>query len=250
MDGRFVMRWHCGYRLGLLLSLAGTQLLALPVSRAETPWSASLGVTSDYIFRGVSQTYDSAAVQLGATYLNPQGWFAGAWASNVNPYPHAGSSAELDLYAGITRPLGADFSTRIAYTRYSYLDDPRPANYNYDEIAVSAAYLDRLAATLSYEPDYSSYSTLGFAHSRPVGALELTAHWPLPNDLAVTAGVGYYDLQSMFGVSYWAGNAGLAYVRGRVTIELNRFFTNGTAGRLYAEQSANGTWTLSALLRL
>jgi uncharacterized protein (TIGR02001 family) len=226
-------------------------LLVLPVlaCRAESPWSASIGATTDYIFRGVSQTYDSGALQLGANYQSPLGWFAGVWASNVDPYPHVGSSAELDLYTGVTRPLGADFSTRLAYTHYTYLDDPRPARYDYDEVSLSAAYVDRLAATLSYDPDNSSYSTLGFARRRPVGALELTGRWPLRDDFALTAGAGYYDLQRLYGVSYWAGNAGLAYVHQRITIELSRFFTEGTVGRLYEDQSANGTWTLSAALR-
>jgi hypothetical protein len=82
-----------------------------------------------------------------------------------------------------------------------------------------------------------------------VGALELTGRWPLRDDFALTAGAGYYDLQRLYGVSYWAGNAGLAYVHQRITIELSRFFTEGTVGRLYEDQSANGTWTLSAALR-
>lgn len=236
-------------RPGLLLALPA--MLALPVfaCHAQSPWGASLGVTTDYVFRGVSQTYDSGALQLGADYQTPVGWFAGAWTSNVNPYPHAGSSAELDLYTGLTRPLGANFSTRLAYTHYAYLDDPRPAHYDYDELSLSAAYLDRLAATLSFEPDSSSYSALGFARRRPMGALELTGRWPLRNEFALTAGAGYYDLQRLFGVSYWAANAGLAYVYRRVTLELDRFFTEGTVGRLFYDQSANGTWALSATLR-
>jgi uncharacterized protein (TIGR02001 family) len=243
------MRWTSECNPGSLLAL--TVLLALPVlaCRADSPWSASAAATTDYIFRGISQTYDTGALQLGGNYQSSLGWFAGAWASNVNPYPHAGSSAELDIYAGVTRPLGADFSSRLAYTHYAYLDDPRPARYDYDEVSLSAAYLDRLAATVSYEPDYSSYSTLGFARRRPVGALELSGHWPLPADFAVSAGAGYYDLQRLFGVGYWAGSVGMTYVYKRLTIDLNRFFADGTVNRLYTSQSANGTWTLSAAIR-
>src|ERR1700683_3643753 len=63
----------------------------------DGPWSASIGATTDYVYRGISQTYDHGALQLGANYQSALGWFAGVWASNVNPYPHAGSSTELDL---------------------------------------------------------------------------------------------------------------------------------------------------------
>jgi uncharacterized protein (TIGR02001 family) len=217
--------------------------------RADGTWNASIGATTDYVFRGISQTYDSAALQLGGNYQSSLGWFVGAWGSNVDPYPHAGGSAELDLYAGVTRPIGSDFSARLAYTHYSYLDDPRPAHYDYDEISVSAAYLDRIAATLSYQPDTTGYSNVGFADHRPSGAFELTGRWPVWRDLSLTAGAGYYDLQRLFGVSYWAGNVGASYVYRRLTLELNHYFADDTVRRLYSDQSANGTWTFSALLR-
>jgi uncharacterized protein (TIGR02001 family) len=223
--------------------------LSAPACHADSPWSASIGATTDYVFRGVSQTYDSAAVQLGGSYQSPFGWFAGVWGSNVNPYPHYGASVEVNLYGGLTTPVSEDFSTRIAYTHYAYLDDPRPVHYDYDEIAVSALYLDRLAATLSYDPDYTGFSDLGYSHRRPIGAFELTGRWPLRGALALNAGAGYYDLQRLFGVSYWAANAGLSYVYRRLTLEVDHFFTQGTVSELYEEQSANGTWTVSALLR-
>ena len=67
--------------LGLLTALA-------PIAgNAEGAWNASLGATSNYVYRGISQTYGGAALQLGANYQNAFGWFAGAWGSNVDPYP-------------------------------------------------------------------------------------------------------------------------------------------------------------------
>lgn len=137
---------------------------------AQSPWSTTIGATTDYVFRGVSQTYDTGAVQGGGSYQSPLGWLVGAWGSNVNPYPHAGASAEVDLYTGYTHALGSDFSARLAYTHYTYIDDPRPAHYDYDELSVSISYLDRLAATLSYQPNNSIYSNLGFARHEPSGA--------------------------------------------------------------------------------
>ena len=192
-----------GVRLIQAMLLASAPLLAYP---AEGPWSASVTATTDYVFRGVSQTYDRGALQLGGNYFSPQGWFAGAWGSNVDLYPGARSAQELNLYAGVSRPLGGDFNASFVYTRYLYLDDPRPAHYNYDELTLSASYLDRLVATISYQPDITLYSNLGFADRRPSLAYELTGRWPLPLGLAIEAGAGYYDLQRVFGVRYWAAS--------------------------------------------
>jgi len=238
------MRGH-----GIWAALCGLTLPAL-VCHAEGAWSGSIAAATDYIYRGVSQTYDSAALQLGGNYQNPFGWFAGAWGSNVNPYPHGGASVELNLYTGITRPIGTEFSARLAYTHYMYLDDPRRAHYDYDELSLSAAYLDRLALTLSYDPDYTNYSQLGYAERRPSESAEITGRWPLYADFDLTAGTGYYSLQQLFRVGYWAGSVGVAYVfHKRLTLEVDRFFAQGIISRLYEDQSSDGTWALTALLR-
>jgi uncharacterized protein (TIGR02001 family) len=232
---------------GALLQILVLAAMPLLASAADGPWSAQIGATSDYVFRGVSQTYDSGALQLGANYQSPQGWFAGTWASNVDPYPFGVAAIELDVYGGIRQALGDQFNTTLTYTHYQYLNDSRPAHYNYDELALSASYLDEVVATVSYQPDSTLYTALGVANRRPSAAYELALRWPLPAGFALNAGVGYYDLHRLFGVHYWAGDAGLQYVHRRVTFDLSRFFTDATVNRLFEGASADGTWVLSAV---
>ena len=239
-----------GMRTGALLiglmALASMPGMAWP---DDGPWSASIGATTDYVYRGISQTYDRGALQLGANYQSSSGWFAGAWGSNVDPYPRAQSALELDLYTGFRQPLSDDFTAGFTYTHYLYLDDPRPDHYNYDQLELSASYLDRLVASVSYQPDLTQYSRLGFAERRPSVCYELAGRWQLPMGFALEAGGGYYNLHSLFGVGYWAGNAGVHYVYRRISLDLSRFVADSTATRLYDGASANGAWVLSALIR-
>jgi uncharacterized protein (TIGR02001 family) len=216
---------------------------------AEGAWSASLAGTSNYVYRGISQTYGGAAAQLGVSYQSASGWFAGAWGSNVDPYPGGESFEELDLYAGVVHPLGRDFTVQGTYTHYSYLHDPRTANYEHNEVSVAMAYLDLIAASVSYQPDSTSYSQLGFAQKRSALAYEVNARWPLPLGFAATAGAGYYDLRDLFGVGYWAGNLGLSYVHRRLSVGISKFFCDSTAARLYEDASANHAWAVSTVLR-
>lgn len=228
----------------LLLGLAGA-----PLARADGQWSGSLGATTNYILRGVSQTYGGGAVQLGGSYQSSLGWFAGAWGSNVDPYPSGVASKELDLYAGFSRAFGPDFTGRISYTRYTYLDDPRPTRYDYSEIAVSAAYIDRLSLTVSWAPDTTAYSRLGFARDKPTLAMEANGRWPLLPRLALAGGVGYFDVHRQFGVRYWAGSVGLAYIDRRLEIDLARYFSDHGVARLYEDASADGVVALSGVIR-
>jgi uncharacterized protein (TIGR02001 family) len=245
-EGKVARSGILGSALLKILMLAA---VALPAKASDGPWSASVGATTDYVFRGVSQTYDSGALQLGANYQSPHGWFAGTWASNVDPYPFGVAALELDVYAGFRQPLSDQFNTTLTYTHYQYLHDARPLHYDYDELAFSASYLDEVVASISYQPDSTLYSALGAANHRATVAYEMALRWPLPAGFALTAGAGYYDLHRLFGVHYWAGNAGLQYVYRRVTFDLSRFFADSTVSRLFEGASADGTWVLSAIYR-
>ena len=106
-----------------------------------------------------------------------------------------------------------------------------------------------LTMSVSYQPDLTQYSDLGFAQHKPSLDYELAARWPLPVGLAVGGGIGYYDLQHLFGVSYWAANLGARYTFRRTSLALARLFAAANASRLYAGASANGTWVLTATFR-
>ncbi|WP_022974490.1 TorF family putative porin, partial [Xanthomonas maliensis] len=61
-----------------------------PLAHAEeastaSPLSGTFAVTSDYVFRGISQTNGDPAFQAGLTYKHPSGFYAAAWTSNVDP---------------------------------------------------------------------------------------------------------------------------------------------------------------------
>ena len=69
---------------------------------AET--SVNVGVTSQYLFRGLEQG-PGAAVSGGIDYASESGFYVGTWASTIDFAPVAGS-AEIDLYAGFGGEAG------------------------------------------------------------------------------------------------------------------------------------------------
>jgi uncharacterized protein (TIGR02001 family) len=244
------MSWRDGLRGGAVTTVAAVMLFGAGVPcRADGPWSGSLAATTDYVFRGVSQTYGGAALQGGFNYQSPAGWFAGSWASNVDPYPFGADFAEVDVYAGYGWALGNDWTARASYTRYLYAWDRRRKPYDYGEFAVTLGFRDRLAATVSYQPDSTRFSTLGYASNKPSSAYELTGRWPLPYGFALVGGGGYYDLTHLYGVGYWSGNAGVSYVRGRYSVDVTRFFSDPTVRRLFGDASADGRWVASIVVR-
>jgi uncharacterized protein (TIGR02001 family) len=106
---------------------AGIGLLLITAGGRAAEVSANIGWMSDYIFRGIHQSYSSIN---GGVDLSHRGLSLGTWAADVD------DGAEVDLYLGYTGTLRA-ISYGIGATGYFYtggFDD------TYQEINVSAGY--------------------------------------------------------------------------------------------------------------
>lgn len=98
---------------------------SVPAFAQEEPASpvtitGSVGLVSDYRFRGVSQSDKGMAVQGGITATHESGAYAGTWASNLGGWGRfGGSNMELDLFAGYAIPLGGA-TLDVGLTWYMY----------------------------------------------------------------------------------------------------------------------------------
>jgi len=88
-------------------------------AQADEGITANVGVTNNYLWRGVSQSDKKPAVSGGIDFTHNSGFYAGTWASNID----FGSDAttEADLYTGFASQIG-DFSYDFGYIYYGYPD--------------------------------------------------------------------------------------------------------------------------------
>jgi len=98
-------------------------LASLLCGAAQAQWSGSVGIDSDYRFRGVSLGASKPAVRLAVNRDGPGGWYAGASATQSKVSP-SGSYAQLLGYAGRVTPLvGADLDMGV--TASAFFGDSR-----------------------------------------------------------------------------------------------------------------------------
>ena len=114
----------------------GLGALVLPALPAAAEVEYHVGAVSDYIWRGVSQTDDHAAIQGGVDLKHESGLYAGAWASNVD---FADADLELDLRAGVALKSRGGWGWDLGVIGYRY-DESR---FNREEwyVGVTYAYL-------------------------------------------------------------------------------------------------------------
>ena len=112
--------------------------LAACAGLAQAEFSANVALTSDYVFRGVSQANEDPAIQGGFDYAHKNGLYAGVWGSNVSSSLYNGSVLEVDVYAGYAQELGNGLGYDIGFIRYNY---PGSApNTDFDEVYVGLSY--------------------------------------------------------------------------------------------------------------
>jgi uncharacterized protein (TIGR02001 family) len=113
--------------------------------------SGNIAVSSDYLWRGKTQTAHGAAVSGGLDYGHDSGVYLGTWASNVN------MGTEIDVYGGFSKefgPVGVDLGA-IAYL-YPMAGMDGTAYEVYGGLSASIA-----SATVSYDIDSSNIHVNG-----------------------------------------------------------------------------------------
>jgi len=229
--------WCCA--LGIVAA-AGTQVV-----RAEGSIGGHVDATTDYVFRGVSQTRGSPAAQADLHYQTSTGWFAGAWVSTVDLNRGSGATVEFNGYAGRAWSIGGPWNAKVTAVQYIYPNDTAYLRYDYFELVATLAYEDRLGFTVSWSPNTSRYSYYGVSRDERTFTYEMVGQWPLRGPLSATGSVGYYDLSRLFGTGYFYGSAGLGGSFERFRVDLAYFDTSQTAADLFGPEVAGDRWSLT-----
>lgn len=192
-----------------LLSCA-TALAQDNASERAHRWTANVGVFSSYVFRGLTQTNERAAIQGGIDYAHASGAYAGTWLSNVSWFEdtNAGSSNSLewDGYAGFKKAWDNGLSGDAGLIRYQYPGTyralaPGTVEPNTTEVYASLGWK---WATLKYF--YAVSDTFGVEDSDGSDYLDLSFAVPINEQL--TAGL-HAGRQHFVGASTAARLAGV-----------------------------------------
>lgn len=107
---------------GLILSagMAAAHEEAEVANTAGFNLTGNVTLATEYLYRGLSQTSGSLALQGGLDLTHESGFYLTVWGSNLD---YAGG-LELDYYAGYSGEAGAGVSYDVGVLYYDYPSDP------------------------------------------------------------------------------------------------------------------------------
>lgn len=171
----------------LLIGTAVITTTALLSVSAHAAVEANIGATSNYLWRGITQTDDAVAVQGGIDYSHDVGFYAGTWASNVDFGNE--TSYEIDFYAGFAGSIGDEFGYDISYLYYAYPDADDSVDFGEVTAAVSWKWIEvSYAHVVNAGSDVTGEPTLD---EKDMGYLQTTLTFPLSESLSIAAHYGY-----------------------------------------------------------
>jgi uncharacterized protein (TIGR02001 family) len=213
-----------------LIAAALAAALAVPAitahaEEAASPhtFSANVGLYSQYVFRGISQTNEDPAIQGGFDYEHASGFYIGTWASNISWLTdspgvtgYSSSSMEIDVYGGYRFNVTEDIGVDVGLLQYIYPGD------NDKSVAPDADTLEGYVGVswkwLSAKYSYSFGDTFGVNDASGTWYLDLSASFPLTEKLSLDLHYGKQEFSGSNGgvsndsqASYDDWKIGLSY---------------------------------------
>ena len=177
-----------------LLAFA-TPAFADDAAAAPTPeWkiTGTVGLVSDYRFRGFTQNSENAAVQGGITINHSSGFYAGTWASSISFAGHT----EVDLFAGYTKTVAPGLTADVGVLYYLY---PKKGSYATDFFepyvnltqAIGPASI-KVGVNYAWSQSALNDNSAVYLHAEPSIAIPKTP-------ISLDAHIGYADSKSFLG---------------------------------------------------
>ncbi|MEP7205395.1 MAG: TorF family putative porin [Casimicrobiaceae bacterium] len=164
--------------------IAGTAFAQTPAPAPPEPdftFTGNVGLYSQYVFRGLSQTNEKPALQGGFDLGHKSGLYLGTWASNISwvsdAAPGASASLEWDVYGGYKGALYGDLGYDIGLLYYWY-PGSYPAGFTKPDTLEGYVGLTWKFLSLKYSYVLNN-KTFGFADSRGSDYIDLTANYDI-----------------------------------------------------------------------
>lgn len=177
---------------------------------AEEPASpytltANVGVVSDYLFRGITQSHGEPAIQGGFDLTHSSGLYVGTWLSSISWVSDGGygsAPTEIDVYGGYRGTFADDFGYDVGLVTYNY-----PGSGNAESNGLTKPFTAEAYGSLSWKwlsikyshvvsKNFVGFGTVGGPDSRNSNYIEANAVYDLGDGWGISGHVGHQKIKN------------------------------------------------------
>jgi uncharacterized protein (TIGR02001 family) len=229
--------------VALLLSF----LFASTPTLAVDSWGGSIGVTSDYLVRGISRSNHAAALQADLHIASGFGLIGGLFASTTRFSADDHRDVELGALVGFAWAGSSPWRAKILASHYSYPWNAAGSQYNYDELNIDADFREWLDVSVMYSPNSPRFVRYEGLIGVTEKSAEVNFRTPRRHRLAGTAGVGYAEVSGPDGAGYAYWSAGGIYDLAPWSFSLSYVNSSAAARYLFYNAAARDRWTATVI---
>jgi uncharacterized protein (TIGR02001 family) len=199
-----------------LIRVTAAALLLAATAAAQAEISSTVTLTSDYDFRGITQTAKDPALQLSVDWAGESGLYVGAWGSNVDFGDCCDENLEVDVYAGYAGGEEVTYDVGLVYYFY-----PGADSIHFGELYGELGW-QMLTGKLWYSPDFANADESAYY-------IEGNANFELPANFGLGLHIGYSDgdyWDELYDGGYMDWSVGLTYTLGNFDLGLK--YTDGS----------------------
>lgn len=251
---------HISLAISALCLSMGSAFAQTKAPEPDYTLSFNVGATSDYRYRGITQTRFKPALQGGVDFAHKNGVYLGVWGSTINWIKDAGSIAtasgtptnvgsaniEIDLYGGYKGSITKDIGFDVGGLHYWYPNNKFNNLTTFNGWSTPKADTTEIYGALTFGPVTAKYShsvsnLFGNADSKNSGYLDLAATFDLGNGWSVAPHIGRQRVTGNPSATFSNG----VYSYTDYSLAVNKDFGNGlvltgTAVGTNAQKSSAG----------
>lgn len=185
---------------------------------SEHSVSGNMMITSDYRFRGISQSFKLPAIQGGIDYSHASGVYVGNWDSSVSGLSYGnGAGIEMDFYGGWKGEVAKDITLDVGLLQYYYPGAKIVTGTGDEKYDTLEAYIGASWKWVSVKyshaiSDFFGLTTkTGPADSKGSNYLDVSASYEVMPKLALVGHVGKQKVKNYSNLDYTDYKLGVTY---------------------------------------
>ena len=211
-----------GCAVAALLAVAPLSAFAQEADEAASSFAWNAALTSDYVWRGVSQSNEGVAFQTGLTYTTPVGIYATLWGSNVD-FGAGDPDFEVDGIVGFNTDFSDKVNFDVSVIRYMY---PGAGELSWNELDTRTTFLGSYSLIVNDSNDAWATGESGLYYG-------VAGSWELPAGFGLGASAGRSDFSSDAGIHDYADwSVSLSKGFGPATASVGYYESDGDFGEL------------------